>query len=75
MGVNYGLIFTAWGMGGVFGSMTAGAIVDATGSYTSAFMIAAVLCGIAALLSLVTRAPDTATNAVAAAQADADALL
>lgn len=74
MGVNYGLIFTAWGMGGVFGSMTAGAIVDATGSYTSAFMIAAVLCGIAALLSLVTRAPDTATNAVAAAQADADAL-
>ena len=30
-GVNYGLVFTSWGVGGVFGAMTAGAIVDADG--------------------------------------------
>ena len=57
LGVNYGLVFTAWGVGGVFGSMTAGSIVDSTGSYAGAYAIAAVLCAIASVLSLVTKAP------------------
>jgi OFA family oxalate/formate antiporter-like MFS transporter len=57
LGVNYGLVFTAWGVGGVFGGMVAGKIVDATGSYQAAFWTAAALCGLAAGLSFVTRAP------------------
>lgn len=59
LGVNYGLVFTAWGVGGVFGSMVAGKIVDATGSYNMAFTVAAVLCVLAGVLSLITKAPQT----------------
>lgn len=57
MGVNYGLVFTAWGVGGVFGSMAAGAIVDSTGTYAVAYAIAAALSLGAAGLSLITREP------------------
>ncbi len=58
LGVNYGLVFTAWGFGGVFGSMTAGTIVDSTGSYAVAYAIAAGLCIVAAGLTFATKAPD-----------------
>lgn len=57
MGVNYGLVFTAWGVGGVFGSMTAGTIVDSTGSYGVAYAIAAGLCLLAGGLTFATRPP------------------
>ena len=57
LGVNYGLVFTAWGVGGVFGSMTAGTIVDSTGSYGVAYAIAAGLCVLAAGLTFVTKPP------------------
>ena len=59
LGVNYGLVFTAWGVGGVFGSMVAGKIVDATGSYSIAFTVAAVLCVAAAGVTFITKAPKT----------------
>ncbi len=79
-GVNYGLVFTAWGVGGVFGSQVAAAIVDAsktaalpTGSYALAYTIAAVLCILAAGMTFVAKAPveASATDAppVAAVQA------
>lgn len=58
LGVNYGLVFTAWGVGGVFGSMTAGTIVDSTGSYGVAYAIAAGLCVIASLLTFATNPPE-----------------
>jgi OFA family oxalate/formate antiporter-like MFS transporter len=57
LGVNYGLVFTAWGFGGVFGSMTAGTIVDQTGTYAVAYGIAATLCIVAAGLTFATRPP------------------
>lgn len=57
LGVNYGLVFTAWGVGGVFGSMTAGSIVDSTGSYAIAYGVAAGLCVLAAALTFATRPP------------------
>ncbi|HSK46901.1 MAG TPA: OFA family MFS transporter [Coriobacteriia bacterium] len=57
LGVNYGLVFTAWGFGGVFGSMTAGTIVDSTGTYAAAYGVAAVLCLAAGALSLGTKPP------------------
>ncbi|PKQ19678.1 MAG: oxalate:formate antiporter [Actinobacteria bacterium HGW-Actinobacteria-6] len=58
LGVNYGLVFTAWGVGGVFGSMTAGTIVDSTGSYAVAYVVAAGLCLLAAATTFITKAPD-----------------
>jgi OFA family oxalate/formate antiporter-like MFS transporter len=57
-GVNYGLVFTSWGVGGVFGAMTAGAIADNTGSYLWAYALAAALCAVAAALTFLTRAPE-----------------
>jgi OFA family oxalate/formate antiporter-like MFS transporter len=57
MGVNYGLVFTAWGVGGVFGSMTAGTIVDSTQSYAIAYAVAAGLCLVAAGLTFATKPP------------------
>ncbi len=57
LGVNYGLVFTAWGVGGVFGSMVAGSIVDSAGSYGLAYAIAAGLCVLAAGLTFVTKPP------------------
>jgi len=60
LGVNYGLVFTAWGVGGVFGSMTAGSIVDSTGSYGVAYAIAAGLCVLAAGLTFATKPPTPA---------------
>jgi MFS family permease len=51
-GLNYGLMFTAWGVGGVFGPLLAGRIADATGSYALAFQIAAAMLAAAAVLSL-----------------------
>lgn len=57
LGVNYGLVFTAWGMGGVFGAMLAGMIVDNTGSYGLAYAVAAALCLAAAALTFATKPP------------------
>ena len=39
-GLNYGILFTAWGVGGVIGPMLAGRIADRTGSYAGAYSIA-----------------------------------
>jgi MFS transporter, OFA family, oxalate/formate antiporter len=56
-GVNYGLIFTAWGVGGFVGSYASGWIKDATGSFNTAFYISAGLLVVASVLALLVRAP------------------
>jgi MFS transporter, OFA family, oxalate/formate antiporter len=63
-GVNYGLVFTAWGFGGVFGSQLAAFIFDNSitaanpaGSYTVAYYIAAGLLVLASALTFVVKAP------------------
>ena len=43
MGLNYGLLFTGWGVGGVLGPLLAGRIADSTGSYAGAYNIAGLL--------------------------------
>ncbi len=48
LGLNYGILFSAWGVGGVVGPMLGGQIADATGSYELAFMIAAGILVVAA---------------------------
>ena len=57
-GLNYGLLFTAWGLGGVFGPLLAGRIADATGGYTLAYYIAAGLMLAAAALTTITKKPE-----------------
>ena len=52
LGLNYGILFTAWGVGGVFGPVLAGRIADATGSYELAYQIAAGLLIFASLLAM-----------------------
>jgi MFS family permease len=52
LGLNYGILFTAWGVGGVFGPILAGRIADATGSYAGAYYIAGGLLSFAVLLAM-----------------------
>jgi MFS family permease len=53
LGLNYGILFTAWGVGGVFGPYLAGRIADATGTYTMAYQVAGGLLMFAAILGIV----------------------
>lgn len=52
MGVNYGLVFTAYGIGGVIGPQLAAYFKDEMGVYGPAFTWAGVLVGVSCLLSL-----------------------
>lgn len=51
-GKNYGLVFTAWGLGGFVLSKISGRINAAYGDYTYAFVIAGILLFVAAGLTL-----------------------
>jgi len=53
LGVNYGLIFTAYGVGGTLGPIMGSYIYDTTQSYTMAFTIAAVLVFVAVAIAFV----------------------
>jgi len=52
LGLNYGFVFTSYGIGGIVGPILAGAVRDANLSFLYAFIPAAVLCIIAAVLAL-----------------------
>jgi MFS family permease len=52
MGLNYGVLFTAWGVGGVIGPTLAGRIADTTGSYAGAYNIAGMLLMFAFVLAM-----------------------
>jgi MFS transporter, OFA family, oxalate/formate antiporter len=52
MGLNYGVLFTAWGVGGVVGPTLAGRIADRTGSYAGAYDIAGMLLMFAFVLAM-----------------------
>lgn len=43
LGVNYGLVFTGWGIAGVVGPLVGGMVKDATGSYTISYIVAGIL--------------------------------
>jgi MFS transporter, OFA family, oxalate/formate antiporter len=57
LGLNYGILFTAWGVGGVLGPILAGKVADATGSYEMAYTISAALMILAGILTFFTKAP------------------
>lgn len=56
-GVNYGLVFTAWGVGGVLGPIIAGQVADATNAYTTAYLITGAACLLGAVLIKTMHAP------------------
>jgi OFA family oxalate/formate antiporter-like MFS transporter len=53
LGLNYGFLFTAYGIGGIVGPILGGLVQDAGLSFLYAFIPAAILCTIAVALSLV----------------------
>ena len=57
MGVNYGLLFSAWGVAGIVGPVIAGRVFDATGTYEVAFYVAAVLSVIALAALMLSKPP------------------
>jgi len=56
-GVNYGFVFTAWGVGGILGPILSGYIFDTAKNFHNAYLIASVCLLIAAGLTFLTRAP------------------
>jgi OFA family oxalate/formate antiporter-like MFS transporter len=57
LGMNYGVLFTAWGAAGVLGPAIAGRVFATTGSYQNAFYIAGGLALIAFASLLMARTP------------------
>jgi OFA family oxalate/formate antiporter-like MFS transporter len=53
VGINYGFIFTSYGIGGVVGPILAGAVQDAGMSFSNAFFPAAAMCFVAATLAFI----------------------
>lgn len=51
VGLNYGLVFTSYGVGGIVGPILAGAVQDAGMSFLYAFIPAAIMCFVAAILA------------------------
>lgn len=57
LGVNYGAVFTSYGVGGIIGPILGALVYDKTGNYYAAFQTAGILCLIAAGLTLITKHP------------------
>jgi OFA family oxalate/formate antiporter-like MFS transporter len=74
LGVNYGLMFTAFGVAGVTGPYLAGKIRDVSGSYHNSFLICAGMLLVGAVLAFLLRAPSTpSVSSVAPSGEDATA--
>jgi MFS family permease len=76
-GINYGLVFTAWGVGGFVFPLLAGKLFEAakkstgTGSYDDAYLTAAAVLVLAAALTFVARAAEKKHKAQLAARGKA----
>ncbi len=57
MGVNYGLLFTSWGVGGFVMTRVSSTLVAATDTYVWSFALAGVLLAIAAVIALRMKEP------------------
>jgi len=58
-GINYGMLFTAWGVAGYFGSKIGGQMYDKYHNYEMAFYTAAVLAAVALLCEFLAKRPET----------------
>lgn len=58
-GVNYGLVFTAWGLGGFMLSLLAGKVYDQTHTFAFAYYCSAALLVVAALVTFLVTPPQS----------------
>lgn len=56
-GINYGMLFTAWGVAGIIGPRIGGVLFDRYKNYQMAFYSAAVLAAVALLCEIAARRP------------------
>ena len=63
MGVNYGLLFSAWGVAGIVGPVIAGRVFDASGDYELAFYLAAGLSIVALAALMLAKQPQAPAQA------------
>jgi OFA family oxalate/formate antiporter-like MFS transporter len=56
-GVNYGMLFTAWGVAGIIGPRIGGVLYDKYHNYQAAFYTAAALAAVALLSELFAKRP------------------
>jgi OFA family oxalate/formate antiporter-like MFS transporter len=61
--MNYGIVNTAWGLGGFMLSQLAGSIRDTTGNYNQAYILSTVMLVIAAILTGFLKSPQLASQA------------
>lgn len=59
LAMNYGIVYTAWGLGGFMVSQLASSIKDATGSYANAYLLAAGMLIVAAGMMYALKSPQT----------------
>jgi OFA family oxalate/formate antiporter-like MFS transporter len=57
VGVNYGFVFTAYGMGGLLGNIFAPKVLEKTKSYNLAFIVAGILCLLGAIITFMIKQP------------------
>ena len=62
-GINYGLVFTAWGVGGFVMGRLSQMLIASTGRYTSSFLTAAVLLVVGAILTVLMKGKKSAPQA------------
>src|SRR5207247_728219 len=56
-GINYGMLFTAWGVAGIIGPRTGGVLYDRYHDYKAAFYTAAALAAVALLCEMLVKRP------------------
>jgi len=62
-GLNYGLLFTAWGVAGIIGPRIGGVLFDKYKNYQIAFYTAAVLAAVALFCELIAKRPEVPSSA------------
>ena len=64
-GINYGILFTAWGVAGIIGPRIGGKLFDAYKDYRVAFYTAGVLCVVALISEMIAKRPAVPAGAPA----------
>ncbi|MGP0018411.1 MAG: OFA family MFS transporter [Candidatus Sulfotelmatobacter sp.] len=72
-GINYGMLFTAWGVAGIIGPRIAGVLFDKYKNYQMAFYAAAVLAAVALLCELAAKRPAAPQGAIVGVKSTAAA--
>jgi len=68
-GINYGMLFTAWGVAGYFGSKIGGQMYDKYHNYEMAFYTAGVLAAVALICELAAKRPAVPQGRLAGSRA------